>query len=71
MKSDEYLSHDDEEEELISDDFEEEEEMIEFYGDPSMLGLVQFNADMSHIAMNIFETFTLFDLFGKGAQSLN
>ena len=45
--------------------------MIEFYGDPSMLGLVQFNADMSHIAMNIFETFTLFDLFGKGAQSLN
>jgi hypothetical protein len=25
-------------------DYDDEEEMIEFYGDPSMLGLVQFNA---------------------------
>eukprot|EP00347_Sterkiella_histriomuscorum_P013799 403363320 len=38
---------------------------VEYFGDPSMLGLVQFNADMSHIAMNIFETYTAFDMLNK------
>ena len=41
---------------------QEEDEEIIFYGDPAMVSLVQFNADMGHIALNIFETFTVFDL---------
>lgn len=41
------------------------EEVIEFYGDPNLEGLVRFNADMGHVSLNIFETFTVFDLIQK------
>eukprot|EP00347_Sterkiella_histriomuscorum_P004721 403359363 len=47
------------------------EQQIEFYGDPAVVGLVQFNADMGHIAMNVFETFTIFDLICKSNQQVN
>lgn len=47
------------------------DQQIEFYGDPAVVGLVQFNADMGHIAMNVFETFTVFDLIGRGNQAMN
>lgn len=32
---------------------------------------MQFNADMNHIALNIFDTFTLFDLVKQGSNHLN
>jgi hypothetical protein len=46
------------------------EEVIEFYGDPNLEGLVRFNADMGHVSLNIFETFTVFDLIQKQNQCL-
>eukprot|EP00347_Sterkiella_histriomuscorum_P023172 403335679 len=49
----------------------ENEQQIEFFGDPAMLGIVQLNADMGHIAMNVFETFTLFDLVSQSVQQNN
>lgn len=41
---------------------EVKEEEVEFFGDPALEGLVRFNADMGHVSLNIFETFSVFDL---------
>eukprot|EP00347_Sterkiella_histriomuscorum_P012023 403370187 len=46
---------------LLVQEINEKDQFLEFKGDSDMVGLLQFNTDMSHIAMNIFETFSIFD----------
>eukprot|EP00347_Sterkiella_histriomuscorum_P022619 403337800 len=41
------------------------DQQLEYYGDPSMMSLVQFNADMGHIAMNVFETYSVFEIINS------
>eukprot|EP00347_Sterkiella_histriomuscorum_P018807 403344102 len=45
----------------LAQEEEVHEELQEYVDEPDMIGLLQFNNDMNHIAMNIFETFTIFD----------
>lgn len=49
---------------------EVKEEEVEFFGDPALEGLVRFNADMGHVSLNIFETFSVFDLMMQANQSM-
>lgn len=52
-------------------EFKYNEEEIEFHGDPDIVGLVQFNTDMGHVALNVFETYTLFNLLGQGISHIH
>eukprot|EP00347_Sterkiella_histriomuscorum_P001398 403372187 len=45
-------------------------EDIEFRGDPAVEQMLQFNVDMNNISLNIFETFTLFDMYKQSARGL-